>query len=732
MRRSIGRLCCCATLLLTLAGAAAAQAPAPTAAETAELLRREPITLASWPAWRDRLKAWINSPGHQTDAAYEAARQFLVGQVGAGGQLPEWLAGDALAWYLLGSAYLDRADPNPAAGDGDPARAESALRRSLLLDPAWARAHRNLARALFAQEPAEQPLGRGKRAEARKELAEARRLDPKLPLKWVEAADAQNGGRHAEAERLFGEAMAEDPGEPRYAYMAAAASLKNDSHRGRHAAAVARLVERRPDDGTLACLHAVGFALDDKPRDAVAEFDRARRLGADPSQVLAPELVQRIEEAGRPGLLERFGWLMAYGAAFFVAVMALMAVFGLVLAARTRGVKAVELLGVRPEELITEGQVARAAGETGLARLYALGLFAGLVLFYALLVYAAVGLVAVTVLLLWLLFLGNRIPVKLVLVIVLVGGGMAWSVVRSLFARPGTGSFGVEKSAADCPRLYGAIAEVARRVATDPVDQVYLAPGSAIGVHQEGRGPFGVFGVKRRVLTLGLSTMHFLTVSELQAILAHEYAHFSHRDTFYNRFVYQVTLSIQEAVQGLVRHGGRLNYVNPFYWLLRLYYRAYHLLSAGFSRSREFLADRMAVSLYGADVFASALTKVATDGALFEMTIYHNINGLLDEGKAFINMYSAFRDYRQDEAGRASRDGLYQRLLAEKGSLFASHPTFGERVEAVMALPKAHQTGDAPALTLFDQPEEVEKELTEFLTGCVHHMRQLQAQAAAG
>jgi Zn-dependent protease with chaperone function len=177
--------------------------------------------------------------------------------------------------------------------------------------------------------------------------------------------------------------------------------------------------------------------------------------------------------------------------------------------------------------------------------------------------------------------------------------------------------------------------------------------------------------------------------------------------------------------------GGKLNYVNPFYWFLYLYYRAYNLLSAGFSRSREFLADRMAATLYGPDVFTRALTKVSTDGTLFEMTMYGNIGKLLDENKSFINMYAAFRDIRDQQMDAKDREQLYQKLLDEKESLFASHPTFKERIDAVAELPNGQSAESQSALELFDNAEELEKELTDFLTGYVHHMRQLAAQAAA-
>src|SRR5205085_344259 len=188
--------------------------------------------------------------------------------------------------------------------------------------------------------------------------------------------------------------------------------------------------------------------------------------------------------------------------------------------------------------------------------------------------------------------------------------------------------FGIPKTADECPRLYETLAEVARRVDTRPVDAVYLAPGSSIGVHQEGRGPFGIFGVKERVLTLGLSTMNVLTVGELKAILAHE--------------------------------------------------------------------------------FATALKKACTEGALFEMTAYNNVAGLLAKNQAFTNVYEAFRSFRNEQMNPEEREKLYQDLLAEKESLFASHPTFGERIEAVAPLPRADKPDDAPEMRLFENAELLE------------------------
>lgn len=706
----------------------------PSEDEIAEMLRREPISQENWPKWRGRLLGWIGERGHNADAAYDAARSFMRRQADAAGNLPQSLAKDALAWYILGSAYLY--EPYKDKEQIEVARkAEKALRHSLQLDPRFARAHRNLAMALWLQVPPPLPSAnplRGadpKQAEAEKEMEQARQLDPTMQLKGFEASVALRRKDFARAETLYSQALREEPQDVSLARGAAAAVVSNPQRGGTRGPAIQQLLDKFPDDGTLICLHGLALAEDDDLRGAAREFARARRLGIDPTTVLSKEIVGKIEAGAAPGWVEYSLWTLAGFVGFYAIWMLLMAGVGAVLAGSTRGDRALQLLE-SADDLIVGGQVARSRHESSLARFYALALFASLILFYLSLPFLIVGLLAGTGLLLYLIFMLPRIPVKLIVIILFVGLGGAWAVLKSIFARPSKGSFGLPKTAEECPRIYEALNEVAQRVDTEPVHEVYLAPGSAIGVHQEGRGPFGIFGIKKRVLTLGVSTLRFLTVGELKSILAHEYAHFSHQDTFYSRFIYQVTLSIQEALQGMAKTGGWYNYVNPFLWFLVLYHKAYSLLSSGFSRSREFLADRMAASLYGSDVFTSALTKVCTDGSLFEMTMYDNITNLLKEGKVFVNMYDAFRDFRDEQLNTQDREELFKKLLEEKESLFASHPTFGERIAAVQPLPRAKQTDSTPALSLCENAEEIEKEMTEFLTGYIYHLHQLQTQAA--
>lgn len=735
--RSLWLALLCGMIVGLLESSAWAKSPAvPSAEDVAELLRREPMSRDNWPTWRKRLMDWFGDTSRNTHPAFNAASEFMRRQANAQDELPASLAKDSLAWYLLANSYLYAQGPE-IDDRAEAARAERALRRSIQLDPKFARAHRNLAGALWMQAPPSPPSPRfrlpvdnPKQQEGRQEMELAQQLDPTLKVSEFEGYIALRQKRFGDAETLYRAAMNEEPGDAQLAHYLALAIVYNPNRPGPRAPSIEALLAQFPNDGALICLHGRALTEDNDARAGMREVARARRMGFDPNAVIPPKLLAAMEAEAAPPWWEYALWILAAFAAFYALWMLLMAGLGVILAGRTRGDRALQLLD-EPDRLVEEGQVARTRHESLLAKFYVAALMTSLVLFYLSLPFLILGLLGGTGLLLYLIFQMGRIPIKLVVVIIVVGLGGAWAVFKSIFARPGTDSFGIAKTPEQCPRVYEVLTEVAQRVDTEPVDEVYLAPGSAIGVHQEGRGPFGVFGVKRRVLTLGVSTLRFLSVGELRSILAHEYAHFSHQDTFYNRFIYQVTLSIQEALNGMARTGGKLNYVNPFLWFLVLYHKAYNLLSSGFSRSREFLADRMAAGLYGSDVFANALTKVCTDGQLFEMCIYDNIAKLLGEGKAFVNMYEAFKGYRDEQLNSKEREELYQKMLDEKASLFASHPTFAERIAAVKGLPVAQEMDATPALTLCENAEEVEKEMTEFLTGYIYHLQQLQAQAAA-
>jgi Zn-dependent protease with chaperone function/tetratricopeptide (TPR) repeat protein len=694
------------------------------------------MSVASWAEWSKWLTPQVNEQTLQKLPAFAQARKFLRSQANSQGQLPRTLESDPTAWLILGDAYFSEAGKGPTS----PllGHAERAFRKAAELTPQSGLPHYLLAMTLLRMAVPD-PAAKGESSkpniemlrEVDKELKQAHLLDNTLPRMdlnnqamlayWIED--------YAAAEPLMQQFLKEHPDNLNMTKNLARSIVNNKQHAPPRAADVKSLADRFPNDGVLASLSGFAFSLDGDKEAALKEYDRARSLGTDPARVLPAGTIPKPPPPVPPSehaksFLARLGLATLLFIGVYAVIMLTMSWVGLMLARRTRGAKAMDLLGSAPHELVANSRVIQTSQEAWLNRFYGFALFLGLVFFYAAFPFLIVGLIIMTLMIVVFGIFLHRDPQLQEMHgdLIRAGSGSTWSVIRSLFIGFGSGSFGIRKTEAECPRLFAAVKDVAQRVDTDPVDEIWIAPGADISVHQEGRGPFGLFGSRRRVLTLGLCMMPYMTVTELKSILAHEYAHFSHQDTMYNRFVAQVSLAIGKARQGMAETGGWVTWINPFYWFFFLYAKSYALLSSGFSRSREYLADRMACCLYGGDVFVTALHKAIAEGSLFEMTIYENIIRKLAQGKAYVNAYEEFRKFRNAGMTAEEREQFGKKIIQEKPSLFASHPTFSERVEAAKALPCSNQKDTVPARNLFEKPDEIEKELTDFLTGYVNYL----------
>lgn len=277
---------------------AAGPLPASSTYEILALLRREPMSAATWPAWSLRLRSWLGDSSDTTDAAFGNARIFLQHQY-ANSTFPPPMRDDAIAWYVYGRAQVRSIDdPRNATDRGR--FAESLLRRSIELDSSIGRAHYALAIALFLQ-TAPNASHDAKYAEAVAAARLGERLDRTVPAKMAEGWAAMLQKRYADAERLFGETIKERPDVSSTYHSLAMAIVWNENRPGKYAPAVEPLVEHCPRYGDAVCLFAVALWRDHRPHSAARELDRARQHGVDPARSLPRKWVHMIErDRGRP------------------------------------------------------------------------------------------------------------------------------------------------------------------------------------------------------------------------------------------------------------------------------------------------------------------------------------------------------------------------------------------------------------------------------------------------
>ncbi len=151
------------------------------------------------------------------------------------------------------------------------------------------------------------------------------------------------------------------------------------------------------------------------------------------------------------------------------SIMLLMCLGGLWLAKKTTGTHAMNLLDAPPDRLVEPGgQVVVARHETMLRRFYLAALLTALVLFYFSLPFIFVGLLIIFLCLVLFGMLAKR-----------RGGGRDGvddmrnastggmkAVFKCMFASTSNYHFGVQQEREDCPKLWAAVEDVAKRVDT--------------------------------------------------------------------------------------------------------------------------------------------------------------------------------------------------------------------------------------------------------------------------
>jgi Zn-dependent protease with chaperone function len=469
----------------------------------------------------------------------------------------------------------------------------------------------------------------------------------------------------------------------------------------------AALCRQFSTDGELEVAHAAALTRAGRDAEASEALDRAERLGVDIGELMDRQSIDSIRSAAESERSQRrLLWGMMAGVAAFLGWLAVMFLLGLFLAMVTPRVPEVQTLQTG----------ALSTRERWLERFYLVILTFSMLVFYLSVPFVVLGLLAIT-----LALLGLMLVVRFIHFGVLYRGIFAiWGVIRSAFIGPANDVFGVPATEEAHPRLFATLREVANRLDTRPVDVVHLTPNSQIGVREEGRGPFGLFR-RRRAMQIGVSALSVLTHSEFKSVLAHEYGHFTRQDPRFTRFISQVTASLGSSLAVMEAAAGVVNYINPFYWFYWLYLRSYALLAAGFSRSREFLADRRAAVAYGTETFASGLIKACSDGVLLENAAAQVIRDELGNQRAFDNVFAALRNWQQRPEFTEAQSNLLSAVRQEKPRWYDSHPTFSERLKSIANLPESPEASDdSPALEFLSDASAVEEELTKMLTGYIY------------
>jgi Zn-dependent protease with chaperone function len=322
----------------------------------------------------------------------------------------------------------------------------------------------------------------------------------------------------------------------------------------------------------------------------------------------------------------------------------------------------------------------------------ALGLVFG---YYALSIAVAAGLLFLTYLALTQL---DTINIKAVIFCPIAAGTILWSILPRFerFEPPGP----VVRRELE-PRLFQEIERIARRCNQPMPHTVYLAGDMNAGVLQHG----GFLGIGRRsALIIGLPLVCATTVSQLRAVLAHEFGHFCSGDTKLEPWIYRTTKAIARTMTLLDQR--RVNLAFLFEWYGALFLR----MTRSISRHQEFAADALGARLAGPRAMREGLIVTVQ----FQL---HRVSHLFWNNYMRPALNAGFRPsfaggFQQFISDDWHRTLVTNPVAARTEDVYDTHPPLQQRIAALESLPPGDAPVlDSPALALFEHLDELEEQL---------------------
>jgi len=461
----------------------------------------------------------------------------------------------------------------------------------------------------------------------------------------------------------------------------------------------AALCRHAPDLMTTHYFAAIVAATHEEWLKADREIHEAGRLG------LPPEAVQAFLDTGigTKARVWRWGLFLAWAVGLWATGLVLMFILG----------KVLSMITLASIERDDPNRAVFGASRM-LRTVYRHIVTVAGAFWYVSLPFVAIIVVAVTVAIIYACFAAGRIPIKLILFLVIGAVISLYAIVRSLFVRGGEDEDpGRAIRESDAPELWKIAREVAAVVGTRPIDEIWLTPGTELAVFERGTVRQRMTDRARRALILGAGVLEGFEQGAFRAVLAHEYGHFSHRDTAGGDVALRVQRSMMTFAIALANAGFAV-WWNLAFQFLRLYNFLFRRISHGATRLQEVLADRIAIQHYGLEAFRNGLTHVVRRSRFFHTFANDEIQQALQHERSLSNLYSLVAP--SDHSVTNSVEEQVVKELAARTTADDTHPSpkdrfrLGERIRSTTAY-----AADGYVWHLFCNPGALMAEMTAMI-----------------
>jgi hypothetical protein len=257
--------------------------------------------------------------------------------------------------------------------------------------------------------------------------------------------------------------------------------------------------------------------------------------------------------------------------------------------------------------------------------------------------------------------------------------------------------------------LWALTEEVARTLETRPIDEIRITPGTDVAVYERGTWRDKLQNRAKRVLILGAGVLNGFRQDDFRCVLAHEYGHFSHRDTAGGDIGLRVRNDMIKFYLAM-REAGQATLWNAAFHFLRTYNFIFRRISHGATRLQEILADRVAAQFYGAPALEGGLRHVIRRSLEFEASANHEIKTGIEARRPLQNLYEL-----PPMAGSNVETDFHQ-ALTRKTTEDDTHPSPVDRFRLVAPLKEPLcQARTGEVWDLFRDRTAITREMTSLL-----------------
>jgi tetratricopeptide (TPR) repeat protein len=235
-------------------------------------------------------------------------------------------------------------------------------------------------------------------------------------------------------------------------------------------------------------------------------------------------------------------------------------------------------------------------------------------------------------------FMAGQIPIKLILILDIGALVTSYKMIRSLFIKIEREDPGRALTQEEAPALWDLTRRVAETIGTRAVDEIRITPGTDLAVYERGSRREKANDQAHRILLVGLGVVNGFEINAFRAVLAHEYGHFSHRDTAGGEVALRVNQDMIKFARAMVLSRQNV-WWNVAFHFLRIYLFIFRRISHGATRLQEVLADRIAALKYGAAAFEEGLKHVIMKSVEFETAANSEIKASAEARRALQNIY---------------------------------------------------------------------------------------------